>query len=254
MPEEQTSQASTEDVIQTQDDSSQDNEQQSDNTELQDKFYGKADDENQDDAEDSDNEDQDSDDSDEESKDSDDDSNDESEDQDQEDDKADDKDEKDGDKKEGDDEKLELTKPEDAKLSDADMERIAAYAKEQGLSKEAAQKLVEQQDAAIKDFYQGLQTQVREQSKQWIEDIKTDKELGGENLELNVRRANWTMKKYGTELFRKDLDKTKYGNYPEFVRFCARVGRDLMPKEEFKGNPSGGSDNFAEKFYGSKQN
>lgn len=64
---------------------------------------------------------------------------------------------------------------------------------------------------------------VAEMSDGWLKQVKADPELGGRRLKRTLENAQYAMR-YGTAKFRKLLDETGYGNHPEVVRFCARIG------------------------------
>lgn len=154
---------------------------------------------------------------------------------------------------EDEDEDYELKPLEETKLSDADMERIAAYAKEQGLSKEAAQKLVEQESEARDSYFEDLQSQHKRMVGQWVEDVKSDKEIGGDNYKKNVELARRVAHKFGTQKFLDNLDATGYGNNPEVVRVFARIGRSMSSDSLVKsGVKSGGDTSMEDIFYGNK--
>lgn len=161
-------------------------------------------------------------------------------------------DDKDGDgDKDGDKGDYSLNKPENSRLSDADMERIASYAKDQGLSKEAAEKLVDNESKARDSYYESLQSEHKEMVKQWVEDVKSDKELGGEKFAESAELAKSVVARFGTDEFRKNLNESGYGNHPEVVRIFARIGRAMAPDTIVKeNNPSGGARSLEEVFYG----
>ena len=148
--------------------------------------------------------------------------------------KEEDTEEKEGDKADKDEpeEYDSLAKPEDSLLSDADMERILEDSKQEGLSKEAAQKRVEFADGLLKDYQEQQQQTLKATSEQWAKDTQADKELGGENYKRNVELARRAVHKFGSEKFRKDLNATGFGNHPELVRTFARIGK-MMSDDSF---------------------
>jgi len=134
------------------------------------------------------------------------------------------------DKKE-DESELVLKAPEDSKLNEADMERITSYAKENGLSKEAAQKLVENESEARDEYFDSLQEQHKQMIGKWQDQCKLDKEIGGDNFSKNIELARRVAHKFGTQEFLADLDSSGYGNHPEVVRTFARIGRAMSNDE-----------------------
>ncbi len=78
----------------------------------------------------------------------------------------------------------------------------------------------------------------------WGEEVKADKELGGENLEANVALAKKVLSGYGSEGFQSLLDKPSpenpngmgLGNHPEMIRFLQRVGKSVGDSEFIEGD------------------
>lgn len=175
-----------------------------------------------------------------------------------EDDKSEDKDDSDDESKDksedNTDEEYELSKPEDSLLSDADMERIASYAKEQGLSKDAAEKLVTDRDAAVKDFHQNNLDNHKVLVDKWANDCKDDKEIGGENYKESVIHAKTAIDRFATEEFKKQLNDTGFGNNPEVVRIFARIGRAMDSDSVVRGGAAQGSGKSAEHILFDKSN
>lgn len=157
----------------------------------------------------------------------------------------------DGDKEEGESGDFSLEYPDESKLSDADKERIESYVKDQGLSKEAAQELIKSQSEAIDGFYDSLQSQHESLVKDWAEQVKTDKELGGENYNRSIELAKRVAHRFGSEKFIEVLDSSGYGNHPELIRMLSRIG-SAMGNDEFvrPGNQAKSERSIEEIFYG----
>jgi hypothetical protein len=149
-----------------------------------------------------------------------------------------------------DSEDLELIKPKDSQLTDADMDRIAAYAKEQGLSKDAANKLVEVEAEAKETFMNDLQQEHDQRAEEWVNQVKADKELGGQNFEQSVSLAKKAAEKFGGEGFIEMLNESGFGNHPEVVRVFSRIGRAMNDDDFVKGGVhSGGQKSMEDLFY-----
>lgn len=156
--------------------------------------------------------------------------------------------------KDGDQEKPEeydsLDKPDDSLLSDEDMERILAQAKQEGLSKESAQERVKFADELLKDNAYRLSEKHKELSDKWVGECQQDKEIGGEKLKESLQFANKALKKFGTPELFKALNETKYGNNPEVVRVFARIGRAMAPDQLVRpGYHAGGAKPMESLFY-----
>lgn len=122
-----------------------------------------------------------------------------------------------------------LDAPEDSLLSEADMERILARAKEEGLSKEAAQKYVDVAQEVLSENQKRISQAHSELSEQWVDQVKSDKEIGGEKFDESLKLAHKAISKFGTDEFIESLNETKFGNNPEVVRIFARIGKAMSP-------------------------
>jgi hypothetical protein len=129
-------------------------------------------------------------------------------------------------------EKYELKLPENAMLQPEDVVAVEAYAKEHKLSNEVAQTILEQRNDAMAKFSERAVKQVEEVSAKWYEEIKNDKEFGGERLPTSASYANKVLSKYGGDEFIKELNGTPYKNHPGFFKFLARLGKDVLSNDE----------------------
>lgn len=177
------------------------------------------------------------------------------------DDKSDDDEETDTEDSEDPEEKKEakadydsLEKPEDSQLSDDDLERILESSKKEGLSKEAAQKRVEEASSLLKSFSDRTQQTHQAMVEQWAKDSKADKEIGGEKYKESVELARRTVHKFGTKDFLKSLNETGFGNHPEVIRTFARIGRQMADDSLVTDGSTTvhQSKNLADVFYGSE--
>lgn len=126
--------------------------------------------------------------------------------------------------------KYDLKLPEDSTLDSAWLEEWTNLAKEQKLTNEQAQKLLEKESLTVKSFLEAQQQQQQEQRNAWAESAKADKEIGGEQLQTNVNLAQQALKKFGSEALWKELEATGYGNHPEVIRVFAKIGKALNPQ------------------------
>lgn len=122
-----------------------------------------------------------------------------------------------------------LDAPEDSLLTDADMERILSQSKEEGLGKEAAQKQVSFANEILKANQDRVNQAHTDLSNRWVEEVKADKELGGEKFSESIALASKAIKEFGTEEFIESLNETKFGNNPEVIRIFARIGKAMSP-------------------------
>ena len=147
----------------------------------------------------------------------------------------------------------------DLKLSDGSLldpsrvEKIAAEARERGLSTEQAQEIVATEEKAVAAYVEQSQAQ----TKQWIEDAKKDPEIGA-NGDEKVFEQNIELAKRGVDVpgscspeLKKMLNETGAGNHPEMIRHFMWIGKQVAEDKLVAGRPaSGESKSLAEKLYG----
>jgi len=133
-------------------------------------------------------------------------------------------------------EKYELKLPEGVKLDGKLIEDVASYAKENGLSNEQAQKLLDRQSGAVIAHNQTLLNEYQAQIKTWQDVAMADKEIGGDNLKASQELAFRAVDKYGGEAFRKILVDTGYEHHPEVLRAFSRIGKAMA--EDRMHNPA----------------
>ncbi|HGM4941631.1 TPA: peptidase [Serratia marcescens] len=142
-------------------------------------------------------------------------------------------------------EKYEFSVPEGQELDANALAVFEPIAKELGLSQEQAQKLV--------DIYPQIQQQQAEAwSKQvadWGEQVKADKEIGGDKFNASVGAAQRALDQFGNPELREYLNASGLGNHPALVRFCAKVGK-AMAEDTFVVPNQGGQRSAADVLYG----
>ncbi|MEL5205606.1 MULTISPECIES: peptidase [Serratia] len=145
-------------------------------------------------------------------------------------------------------EKYEFTPPEGQELDANALAVFEPIAKELGLSQEQAQKLV--------DIYPQIQQQQAEawskQVSDWGEQVKADKEIGGDKFNASVGAAQRALDQFGNPELREYLNASGLGNHPALVRFCAKVGK-AMAEDSFVVPGQGGQRSAADILYGNKE-
>jgi predicted XRE-type DNA-binding protein len=151
-------------------------------------------------------------------------------------------------------EKYELKLPEKSQLQESDIERIAQYAKERGLSNDQAQEIVKVEHEAISNFIKSETDRLNQLSqKDWVEAAKKDKEIGGDDYSKNVELAKRVVEKFADEKLIDELEVTGFGNHPELVRLFVRVGKHMAEDTLVRpGVTAGGKKSMEEIFYGNK--
>lgn len=66
-----------------------------------------------------------------------------------------------------------------------------------------------------------------EQQKTWVDQAKSDSEIGGEQFDQNISTAVKARNSFGTPEFSEMLDTSGLGNHPEMIRFLNRVGKAI---------------------------
>lgn len=151
-------------------------------------------------------------------------------------------------------EKYDLKLPENSLLTPEAVEKISLYAKEKGLSQEEAQALVERENSAVSSYAERQKQEYAEHAATWVETIKADKEIGGEQFNKSIEMAKRVVDKYADPEFKRVLNETGLGNHPELVRTFARIGRQMSEASFVKSSThtSGTQKSHAERLYGSQ--
>ena len=149
------------------------------------------------------------------------------------------KDDKEGDDDKGGDdedavpETYDLMTAEDSLLDQTDIDRIAADAKEQGLTNGEAQLMADMEAEAIDRYHGKLDKQVEDIQAGWIKTAEADKEIGGDVFKENAEMSKRVIEKFGSEALKDLLDESKYGNHPEVVRIFSKIGKLMSEDKTF---------------------
>lgn len=150
-------------------------------------------------------------------------------------------------------EDIEIKLPEESSLTAEQFEDVKAFAKENNLSNEAAQKLLEKQSDLI-DSYKDAQMERHEQLVQdWRDQSMKDPEIGGEELKQNVENCKRALEKFGSEQLIKHLQETGYGNHPEVVRVFSKIGKAMQADDYVFGNGKADQGKSIEEIFYGKQ-
>lgn len=143
-------------------------------------------------------------------------------------------------------ESYDLKMPDGVELDQDAVAEFTAIAKELKLDQAAAQKLA---DVGAKM----VQRQVEAHAKlveSWVEQVKTDKEIGGDRLAENLGVARKALETFGTPELRDVLNATGLGNHPEVIRAFYKVGKAISEDRFVSGAPKGGTaDDPAKKLF-----
>jgi len=158
----------------------------------------------------------------------------------------------------------ELKVPDGSLLSAEKIEEVKNFAKKYSLSMEAAQEALEAQHRLIaetgpaleKQFVENLRKNHQEVTvKKWEEELKADRELGGQRLPETQAAVDRFVKRFGSPAFSQMLKEAGYGLNPEVVRVFARAGRAIADDTLVRGgdNVRGPRKTPEEVFYGGKK-
>lgn len=139
----------------------------------------------------------------------------------------------------------DLKMPEGVQLDSAAAEEFTAIAKELKLDQAAAQKLA--------DIGAKMATRQAEAHAQlvetWTEQVKTDKEIGGDKLDQNLGIARKAIDTFGTPELKALLNSTGLGNHPEVVKLAFKVGKAISEDRFVQGSPKGADTDMAKKLF-----
>lgn len=127
-------------------------------------------------------------------------------------------------------------------LDAARAEKFVAYAKEHKLSNEQAQAVLNRENDAVSSYQAAVNEQFKQRATAWVEEVKSDKEFGGENFAKNAELVKRVVERFGNENLKKTLNETGLGNYPELFSFVTRIGKAfsedqlVMPGSQPAGN------------------
>lgn len=132
-------------------------------------------------------------------------------------------------------EKYDLKLSENSLLNQAALDRIAASAKVQGLSQEAAQELVKAQEGEVAT---AMSAAIESRKESLLKECLADKEIGGNETKLkeSIVLASSMLDKYGDAQLRKELTATGFGNHPGLVKMLVKIGKasandkSILPK------------------------
>lgn len=152
-------------------------------------------------------------------------------------------------------EKYDLKLPEGSLLDSSVVEKIAHIAKERGLSNDQAQGLLDAKSEAVAEHTTKQAEALKQIStNEWVTELKSDKEFGGEAFQQNAELAKRVVHKFGSPQFIKTLNDSGLGNHPDLFRFCTRIGKAMsddqlvLPGTQVSGNKQSMEDIF----YGGK--
>jgi hypothetical protein len=123
--------------------------------------------------------------------------------------------------------------PEGVELDATAVDRFKTVAGELKLPAESAQKVVDLYADIRKAEAEAFANQVQA----WGDEVKADKELGGDKLAENLAVAKKAVDAFGSDEIRSLLDSTGMGNHPAVVRMMVKIGKAISEDGFVKGAP-----------------
>jgi hypothetical protein len=136
-------------------------------------------------------------------------------------------------------EAYDLKMPDGVELDQAATTEFTAIAKELKLDQAAAQKLADI-GAKMAQRQADAHAQLVET---WTEQVKTDKEIGGDKLAENLGVARKAIDTFGSPELKALLNSTGLGNHPEVVKLAFKVGKAISEDGFVSGSPKGNTTN-----------
>jgi hypothetical protein len=139
----------------------------------------------------------------------------------------------------------ELQMPEGIELDKAAADEFTTIAKELKLDQAAAQKLA---DIAAKQAQRQVEAHTR-LVETWVEQVKSDKDIGGDKLEENLGIARKALETFGTPELRDVLNASGLGNHPEVIRAFVKAGKAISEDRFVTGAAKGNDTDPAKKLF-----
>lgn len=111
-------------------------------------------------------------------------------------------------------------------VNDVNTQLVSGVAKELGLSADQAQKLWEKGLGDNGLVAQINQKAIEKLNAQWAQEITSDPQLGGSNLEQTKHNVGKAMA-YADDDFKSFIQNTGIGNLPSLVRFLNKIGSQM---------------------------
>ena len=137
----------------------------------------------------------------------------------------------------------DLKPPEGFESLDENLvEKFTTISRENNLSNEVAQSLVDMYGEQTKQRDDTNTKAYQDQLKEWKTSTEEDEEIGGNNIKATVANAKKAIQVFGNEGFLTILEDSGLANHPEVVRFLSKVG-SLTQNDSFEMGLNSVSDN-----------
>ena len=135
----------------------------------------------------------------------------------------------------------------DLEVDSVPVQAFSEAAKELNLTQEQAQSVLDKVAPALKQQNEDYINNVR---SEWVESVKSDPEIGGDQLQENLGKAVRVLDAFGSPEFKSLLGETGLGDNPEMIRFLVRAHQDIGEDRFLTGSQSDKEQSFsAQDFY-----
>ena len=143
----------------------------------------------------------------------------------------------------------EFKMPEGMEVDKALANRAQGVFKEMGLTQGQADKLTSMIAEQRVDDSQSGQAAYQKQIDGWVNDIKSDPDMGGDNFAKNAGVAAKAVDKFGSSELKEFFNSTGAGNHPELFRFAMNVGKTISEDQPGSGDNANQAD-ATDRMYG----
>ena len=144
----------------------------------------------------------------------------------------------------------EFTMPEGVEIDPATLGNLTELSKELGLTKEQAQKVADLGAQQAQRWAAAQEQAINDVSAQWIDTVKTDREIGGDRMAEKLAVAKRALDRFGSPELTQLLDESRLGNHPELIRAFYRAGKAISDDALVPGGRSvRGSNDPASRLY-----
>lgn len=133
-------------------------------------------------------------------------------------------------------EKYDIKPPEGVSMDETGMEAFAGFARDQGLTNEAAQAFLDKLGPVMTQRHAD---QIAAVQQQWHDASKNDKEFGGPKFAENLAVAQRALDKFGSPELTQFLVDSGLGKHPEIIRAFHKVGLAVSEDSLVTGQGSG---------------
>ncbi len=112
----------------------------------------------------------------------------------------------------------------DLEVDSAPVQAFSEIAKDLNLTQEQAQSVLDKVAPALRQQNDDYINEVR---SEWVENVKSDPEIGGDKLQENLGKAVRVLDAFGTPELKSLLGETGLGDNPEIIRFLVRAHQDI---------------------------